>query len=149
MELTLAIVILASALVVLLGLQSSVISRTVDDTQRKHAMMYARQILSAVEARESRGLTLEIQQESGSVDEILSLLLETTTRSGGDPDIRDRYQVDLIVEPWSVPGLGEQILKRVVVIVFWGSSQQEQLSVFFLIPAEESDEEAYIDDETE
>jgi len=149
MELTLAIVILAGALVVLLGLQSSVISRTVDDTNRKHAMMYARQILSAVEAREGRGWFLPEQNTTGSVDQILSELLETDTRPGGDPELRDRFQVEFRIEPWSVPGLGEQVLKRVELVIFWGMSEQERMPFYFLIPARESSDDAFIDDEIE
>lgn len=138
-EMVMAIVILASSLTILLGLQSSIISHTVDDHYRKQAMMYARYILAAIESRDSRSLSLPVETTRGTVSEIVSNLLETDTIVSGDPTIEKQLEVELAVTEWEIPNLEENALKRVEVTVRWGPTDQQRLLVTYFMPYREAD----------
>jgi prepilin-type N-terminal cleavage/methylation domain-containing protein len=141
MEVTVAILLLASALVILLGLQGSTIHRAVRDRHQQQAMLVARQILAAIEVNSD---DLEQQDLTAPVDELLSKLLGMSGRVPGDEDEAPRYfQANLHVEdlelpvPSIDPKFAEQKLglKQVVLTIFWGENVESQLRVVFLVPS--------------
>lgn len=143
-EITFAILILAGSLIVLIGLQTSVLQRTTRDVETQQAVMFARQILSAVESlgMSETPIPLDIQDRQGTIAEILETLIEP------DPEDRRRleedsawYRARLLVEPWGIPRVDEEAMKRVQVTIFrldeHSDALRELLSVQYYIPRDE------------
>ena len=74
-EVCLALLVLGGSMIVLLGLQSSIIGRTIRDSKKQRAMLLSRQILSAIETSNT---PLVEQSTDGTfkdvLDSVLSLL---------------------------------------------------------------------------
>jgi len=143
LEVTIALAILASALTILLGLQSAVIERTVLQRQQREAMTFAREIMSAVEARESAGNPLDIGNYEGSPNEILANLLPGSERPSGTVDDAPSsilsHQVILQVDYWGIPKISERAMKRVELRITWGKRAPETLQFVLFIPFDEDE----------
>lgn len=136
-EITIAVVILASALVILLGLQTSAIDRTIRDQNSQQAMLVSRRILSAVEAKKDE---LDVGEIAGNIEEVLNQL---NAQDGEDVAEREallnieNYQVRLEIELSSLPELDEQ-MKRILLTLSWGDppfeSLQESYQVVYFTP---------------
>ena len=135
-EVTLAILLLSGAMVILLGLQSAVMHRTFVDTQNQRAMMAARQVLAAVEASD---LPVDVQETSGTLEEVLSALLEINAEDQKTlKDVAD-LRVHLSVSFWGIPTVNDQAMKRVELTVSWSDNPRDALRITYFIP---NDEEA-------
>jgi len=143
MEITFAILILAGSLVILLGLQSSVIHRTIQDSQKLRAIMCSRQILSAIEARTE---PLEIQDTTSSVKRILESLIRPDPSDEEDLEKLDDFSVRLLVEYLELPKTGPDSIKRIQLTLSWGDTPAESLEVVFFTPTTEED---FLDEEDE
>ncbi len=140
MEITFAILILAGSLVVLLGLQSSIVDRMIRDNQRQQAMMIARNVLAVLEANETQPV---VQDVSGTLQEILESEGATDTEDQDLYQDLQSYVVRLAVSEWSpaVEGLAlaldtSKFMLRVQVDVSWGDLPQEKIEVVYFVPAE-------------
>lgn len=139
-EILIAVVILATSLTVILGLQSAVIDRTVSSNVKKEALLATRQILSAVEAREANGIPLDTQIYEGSISELLTVLLEIPYERGQSREWEaPELQGELLVEYWGIPQVSEQAMKRVQFTVRWGESEREALRTTLFIPFDEDE----------
>lgn len=132
-EITFAILLLAGSLVVLLGLQSAVISRTTQDIQNQRAMMLARYLLAVIENEE---IPIDDQDTTGSIQEILGQFTDI------DPDDKQIFEessdllVRLVVNNWGIPSVDEEAMKRFEVVVSWGDTRNERLQVIFFKPSD-------------
>lgn len=146
-EIAFAILIFAGAFVILLGLHASAMQRAYLDERRQEAMLLARQVLAALEARseplqptESRGPVREIISEASGV---AGDLLES------DPDPGNRYEAVLRVENLGIPDVDDEAMRRVQVTVSWGESALENVTVFYFIPNDPGDGTVEANDEEE
>ena len=140
MEVTIALLVLASALVVLLGLQSSSVQRAVRDRSQQEAMLAARSILAAIE------IGAEDLETQDTTDSAAALFEKLTGGARQDEEDRlsEKYQANLRVEeleipvPNTDPKFAENPirLKQVILTVFWGESPNDQLRVVFLVPSD-------------
>jgi prepilin-type N-terminal cleavage/methylation domain-containing protein len=138
-EVTLAIVLLSGAMVVLLGLQSSIMRRTYVDSQNQLAMMAARQVLSAIEVSD---LPVDTQETSGDLKEILTSLISVNAEDEKSLKIFDELSLHLSVSFWGIPTVDEQAMKRVELTVSWSDRPQDALQVVYFFP---NDEEASLE----
>lgn len=136
-EVTIAILVLASALAVLLGLQSSLLGLSIGDRQRQDATLLARRILSIIEAApqhspgEQSGDGLKMLGEYVSLDDIQASEMERL-RS---------FQVQIDTTTMGIPGLAEDALYRIVLSVSWGPAPQDRIEVLYFDPNTESIQE--------
>lgn len=135
-EVIMAIVILASALTVLLGLQASIIERTIRDSNQKQAAMFTRQILAAIESEEAAGNPLAIQNTKATIEELLVSIL------GGPYIFPEGVPVEdftgiLDVTYAGIPSVNPEALKRIEVTVLWSDLPQDKISVLLFIPYDE------------
>ncbi|NLF26237.1 MAG: hypothetical protein GX589_11355 [Deltaproteobacteria bacterium] len=139
-EVTIALLVLASSLVVLLGLQTSSVQRSLRDRAQQEAMLAARSILSAIEINST---DLEAQDTTDSAAELLRKL--TKAHSAPQTELLpDKYQANLRVEdleipvPNTDPKFAENMigLKQVLLTIFWGERPDQELRVVFLVPSE-------------
>lgn len=132
MEITFAIVILAGSLVILLGLQSSVIQRTVNDTQKLKAITIARQILAAIEYQ---GDELQEQDSAKSAVALLEELIPADTVNVNSEEEFRGFTARLIVEPWGIPQIDPDAMRRIQLTIYWGEELNEALPLVFFVPA--------------
>lgn len=136
-EITIAVLILAGSLVILLGLQSSATARSVDDRVRQHAMLEARKILTALELAPEEPALGEIR---GPVREVVSQIFQPlSTESMEDSARREAwalpytFEATLRVERWELPRI-EDAMRRITVRVAWGPNPAEAYEVEYFIP---------------
>lgn len=135
-ELTFAVLILAGSVIVLLGLQTSALQLAAHDHNSQRAMLIARRIMAPLETTRRQ---LENKSYSGIFPEVLK---EVAPYDTDYIDPRDeQLEVDLQISDWGIPDLNPQAMKQVSMTIRWGSSKDEELGLFYFIPAEEGKEQ--------
>jgi type II secretory pathway pseudopilin PulG len=136
-EITVAVLILAGSLVVLLGLQSSATGRSVDDRIRQQAMLETRRILTALELAVEEPAVGELV---GTVNEVLEKIYPPFVASSDNfatreelPKLPYTFEARLNVTAWNLPKI-ENALRRVTVTVAWGQRRDEEYSVEYFLP---------------
>lgn len=129
-EVTMAILVLSSALVVLLGMQSSLLGLSVSDRQRQGAMLLARRILSSIEISEEQAAG----EKSGDGAQMLSEYIDTKDMDRTDLEQLRNYSVYVVSTPVGIPALAEDALYRISVTVAWGDSPSDRMEVLYFIP---------------
>jgi len=130
-EIAFAILILAGSMVVLLGLQSSLVRREVADKNRQDAMLIARRVMAAVESLPDFP---ENGTRQGSARQILVELL--TDKVLGDRDeILDRYQVEMGIQNWGIPELNDRAMRSLALKVYWSDYPLDAISLVYFVPA--------------
>jgi type II secretory pathway pseudopilin PulG len=130
-EVIFAIVLFAGAMITLLGLQSSNMSRTREDRDKIKAMLAAREILSAIEIQDE---ALETGTKEGSVEEIFGGLVMRPPRDAQEKDSYADLVARLEVANVGLPNIGESALQKITVTVSWGSEPFEQFKTTFFTP---------------
>lgn len=137
-EVAFAIFILSSSLVVLLGLQSSVVQRELRDRHRIDAMLIARSILAATEIIQDPGSERSIE---GTPERVLGSLITAPPEERGERESRETYGVEYYVRyqvsPWEFPNLEPNTVRRVLVEVSWGDLPTDSLVVSYFVPFKE------------
>ncbi|NMC61975.1 MAG: type II secretion system protein [SAR324 cluster bacterium] len=139
LEIIIAVAILSTSLVTLLGLQSSIMQQAIKDRDRQNALLVGRRVLAALETSEN---PIAVGVKSGRIREILAgfAASEDDRSTGNDPalDLQSELQVDYL----KLPGVeSEQAIKKVVLRIFWGSSVEDSLEVLYLSPETDQDKD--------
>ena len=144
-EVMLALLILASSIVVLLGLQSSLMERTYQDNMREQAVLYGRRIFSALEEAVQNGEGVEEQTVEGTPEEVLNNFISVDPDSNAEKKGNDNiFSASLLVEPWALPGsinIDNGAFRRATLTISWGDSSRERTVLTFFIPAEAESEQ--------
>lgn len=134
-EITVAILVLAGSLVVLLGLQSSSLQRTIRDGNMERAMLGARSIMSALE---SSDVELEVGDREGTVAELVEGFVQLDADDRAAMDSQTDLQARMQVEFWPLPGIdNEQVLQKITLTVSWSESPLDRVTVVYMLPHDE------------
>jgi len=136
-EITIAVFILAVSLVTLIGLQSSILQRSISDRNEIEAMLVARRILAAIESNEE---PVPPQELAGSAAEVLRNFVTGSEEEEYSAAFQS-LQAELKVEDWE---FGESVtsLRRVKLRLSWSENPADSFNVFYFIPNEEEDLES-------
>jgi competence protein ComGC len=131
LEIAFALMLLSGALVVIVGLQSSAISRTVSDRNIQKAALIARSIMSAIEIDPT---LVQEQDETESADKVLARLIRTRDTTKEEREEQSSYMVQLRVEPIEIvlPPTTILELKRFDVTVFSADKPENSFNVVFI-----------------
>jgi len=128
-EIMIAILILSSTLVVILSLQTSIISRNHKDTQQFQAMLLARSILADLETKKELD---DMNERYSALDAIKEFELYD------DQDIEEKdfdgLDVELEIGDIEIPLFGEFEpieMKKVNVKVLWGPGDGNNIEIFY------------------
>lgn len=132
LEVTVAVLLLVSALTIILGLQNSVVQRSVDDHQRTQAMLMARRIMSAIELWEDPP---EDQVVTGPPENILEFVSDVPLSHPETLESTKHMETELLIEPWNFPGLEEDMVKRIRLRLSWGAAAGQTFEVIYFIPS--------------
>jgi prepilin-type N-terminal cleavage/methylation domain-containing protein len=133
-EVLLALIVLASAASVLVGMQSAAISRTIRDRNAQQAMLFARRVMSAIEVMdESSPIPPADEQPAAQLMQTFGIPEPTT-----DPEKRalDPLRASLIVEEFALPfeNFDQSPLQKLTLRVAWGNAIDDAFVITYLKP---------------
>lgn len=132
-EVTLALLVLGGSLVVLLGLQSSIVERTLRDSKRQRAMLLSRQILAILETAKAPPTP---QKTDGSFQDVLSAVTDAPQGSGeANPDDAE-FQAHLEVQDIALPEIDQSTLRKVTLRISWGPESVDQITAVYFTPGD-------------
>ncbi|RMG43385.1 MAG: hypothetical protein D6719_03830 [Candidatus Dadabacteria bacterium] len=140
LEIAFAVLILAGSLIVILGLQSSVVEQTLQDKNRRHAMLMARRIMAAIEILEE---PLEEQDTYAPALKVLQQILPAANKDYladlPEDSIDLRFMARLKVTNWGkeIPLVQNINMKRIDLTVSWGENKQNSYRVTYFMPGDE------------
>jgi len=142
MEVTIAVLILSTALITLLGLQSSLLTRSLRDEEKQQAMLLARSILSAIEVKNR---DIDTQDSTSTVDELLDKLALNIRDEGSEETLKKfDFMARLKVENVSIKDLKENVMKSVSLTIYSSDASidqdgkiQDAFEVVYLIALED------------
>jgi prepilin-type N-terminal cleavage/methylation domain-containing protein len=132
-EVTIAVLILASSLMILMGLQSATLERAARDDARTQALLIARRILAAIETQPQ---DIQEGQLSGSAEEILG---KFNVQDENDPPLPRSvadFTAGFEVQDITLPSFKKKIMHRVLVRVAWSADQRDMVEVLYYAPIE-------------
>ncbi len=131
-EITISIFLLASALTIILGLQTSSVSRAINDQNRLNAMLLARRVLTGLET----GLT------APEVQDISVPALEYLPKDNIQPEEENtlkNFIINLKIEQWEIRGYDDIKVKRIFLNIEWGDDTEQTLAVYYFVPDNEDE----------
>lgn len=132
-EITIAILLLAGSLVVLMGLQFSTIEQTVRDQNRETALLAGRMIFAQIEAE-----NLPIKNQDISVP-LAQLLNDYTLPAEEDaPRLAQlgAYTAHFTVSDQEIPTLRPRAMKRLQLIISWSDDPLDAVEMAYFLPNE-------------
>lgn len=133
-EIAIAVMILATSLVTVLGLQSAIIRSAIATQNKQGALLLSRRILAAIETSEE---PIEIGDETKLADDFIQQYLGSGNTVAADDDQGKNYSARLTVEYWPIPNVDERALKRVKLDVWRTELPDDHFDVLFFIPNED------------
>lgn len=137
-EVIVALMLLAAAASLLIGLEGAAVRRTMRDTQAQQAMLAARRIMSSIEAMRTKEFTL------GNVDNqpVATVIQQLGGPNSDDPSetkALDLLSATIQVEDWilPLPQTESTPLKRISLKVAWGRERDESISILYLMPTQQ------------
>lgn len=135
-EVVLALVVLGGSLVVLLGLQSSLITRTLRDETQEQAILLTRRLLAPLEAGIASTDAVEI---NGTFQEVYSKIF---SEGGGHVDDAAQqpyvdFTVSYVISPWKVADIDADVMRKVTVTVAWGEASADRTTTNYFIPVQQ------------
>jgi prepilin-type N-terminal cleavage/methylation domain-containing protein len=136
-EVIIAVMLLANATALLIGLEASAIQRAVRDRNTQQAMLVARQILSLIESTERD--TVPSEQSNVPVAGLLAQLGVPATTDPREQRTLEQLRASLLVEDWSAPqpNIESPAMKRITLQIAWGPESFENFSILYFMPIPE------------
>lgn len=136
LEIMIAVMLLASASAILVGMQGAAIQRGARDLQAQQAMLMARRIMASIEALTGREFDLTSQGPLPARD-LLNQFKIPPSEDPVDERITQQLQASLEVEDWllPIPNAEASPMKKISLGISWGSHQpSESFRVLLLMP---------------
>lgn len=134
-EVVIAVVILAAALITILGLQSSIMRRTLRDEGRQQAMLLSRSMLAAIENNID---AIDVQDKTLPANELLdTLLINAPSRLEQEKKPLFEFLAHISVEMWGIPNFKDDAMRRVRINIFTEDLPEDSFDITFFIPNEE------------
>ena len=132
-EITIAVVILAMGLSIILGLQSSAVTQSLRDRNKEIALLAGRRILAHLEVDEG---DLNTEDNSGPLPKLLERFGATEKDGDGKEDAKlSDYTARLQIEPWGIPDADPEAMKRVVLTISWSDSPSDSVELAYFVPS--------------
>jgi prepilin-type N-terminal cleavage/methylation domain-containing protein len=132
-EILIALSVMAAASVVLMGMQSAAIGRTIRDRNAQQGMLLARRIMASVESIADPNNIQNFENESG-VGALQKLGIPDPTEDA-EKRALEPFQVTLLNEdfPLPLPNIDPSGLKKITLRVSWGAAIDETFFINFLM----------------
>jgi len=141
-EVIMAIIILSGALVVLLGLQSSVVNQTIRDRTEEKAMLLARRILASLESS-NVPIAIGTNLEDGyQVLEDLEVVGGRNDMTKDEMESLKSFQVERTVSYWGIPNIDEHAMRQIVLRIRWSDAPEDLFEAVYYVPNDDDEKEA-------
>lgn len=137
LEVIVAIMILASALVIILGMQSAVIDQSVRAQQEQQAMLLARRILARLETGHT---SVPDGTSEFTGNEILEKFELESRESEERLERIEGLAVRTVVDYSGVPGVDLKAMRRILLTIAWGPTADDQFEAVFFVANDEEPE---------
>lgn len=136
-EVMIALLMLASAASLLLGMQGASIARTLRDADAQQATLFARRFMTILEIN-SDTATLSSFGETPALN-ILQQFGLPEPETPQEQAALSRLSVSLNVEEWQLPlpNTDQNSMQRLTLKVFWGPGVDDTFNVSYLMPLPE------------
>jgi prepilin-type N-terminal cleavage/methylation domain-containing protein len=133
-EVLLALVILASASAILVGMQSAAISRTIRDRNAQQAMLFARRIMSSAEILGETGDIPNADEQSAL--QMMQVYGVPDPSSDLEKKALEPLKASLLVEdfPLPIPNADPVPLRKLTLRVSWGTAIDDSFVISSLLP---------------
>jgi len=132
-EVMVALIILASAAGILIGLQSSAIARTIRDKNAQHAMLLGRRIMASVEAMGPQGLVGDFEGEP-ALNALQKWTIPEPTEDSDKKALAPFYvsltSEDLVLP---LPNISQDPMKKMLLRISWGKEVDETFIIMYLM----------------
>lgn len=134
-EIMVALLILASASGILIGMQSSAIARTIRDKNAQQGMLLARRIMSSIEVAGPTGV-LENFDGEPAINALQRWGIPEPTDQA-EKQTLSPFSVSLAVEEFQLPlpNISQDPMKKLTLRITWGSEVDESFIVSYLMAA--------------
>lgn len=136
-EISIAILMLATSLVVLIGLEQSSMQRAINDKDRRVALSVARRIMSDVEIKK---ITIDIDQKKE--DKLLNFLKQNDFElEDDDIEKKNLEKFSIVLQASSPPLAGieqDNLIKLIELTISWGETNREKLYLIRYIEPDEN-----------
>jgi prepilin-type N-terminal cleavage/methylation domain-containing protein len=134
-EVVVALMILGGSLIVLLGLQTSIIDRTIRDEKMQMALLLSRRLFTDLE-------TARTPPENMQADGPFFEVLERVSLLGADApeipaEINQEFKASINISNWGIPGIDEDVMRKVELTIYWGSSRLDSVTTTYFSPAKQ------------
>ncbi len=136
-EISIAILMLATSLVVLIGLEQSSMQRAINDKDRRVALSVARRIMSDIEIKK---ITIDIDQKKE--DKLLNFLKQNDFElEDDDIEKKNLEKFSIVLQASSPPLAGieqDNLIKLIELTISWGETNREKLYLIRYIEPDEN-----------
>ncbi len=131
-EVVVAVIILGGSLLVLLGLQTSIVERTFRQSKEQKAVLIAREILSAIEVSDN-----PIQEGvfEGAPEDVIKNFLPNNKEEEIEDTDKTEFLARVEITNWTLPGAEVvMVMNKFNVEVSWGPNDNERVKALFFAP---------------
>lgn len=133
-EITIAVLVLSTASIVMIGLQSGSVDTSFRDERRQKALLAARAVFAALEILEDQPKDIDIEDSLINIikkQAPLSELQDWDKLSGLEP-----FQAHYVIQnaPLPLKAIPPDELKRATLRVFWSNSPLDSIELYYFIP---------------
>ncbi len=134
-EVMVALIILASASGILVGMQSSAIARTIRDKNAQQGMLLARRIMASVEALGPQGLMDGFEGEP-ALNALQKWSIPEPTEEAEKRALAPFF-VSMVVEDFilPLPNVDQDPMKKMTLRITWGRESDESFIITYLMAA--------------
>lgn len=131
-EVLIAIVLLATGVTTLYGLQAANTRTTLQMANEHHAVLLARQFFATMDVRPDGAPPVGERTVEGSFEELYGAI-------GMKPpplseDARVRFRVRMVVDTWALGDLLPKPMRRMRLRVFWGPTDRDGVALTYFLP---------------
>lgn len=134
-EVIVALMILGGSLIVLLGLQTSIIDRTIRDEKMQQALLLARRLFTDLETSK---VPPENMQTEGTFGEVYDQVAYPGANAPEiAPEINQEFRANLTISSWGIPGVADDVMRKIELTIYWGRSNLDSITTTYFSPAKQ------------
>lgn len=137
-EVVIAVSLLAAAAAIIIGLQASAVQRGIHDKFSQISILVARRLMASLEANEQ---DLQPFEQSGRVVELLTTFKMNMPEDKDELSILEQLQATVRIEPWSIPNVDPDAMRKISVIVSWSPDPYDAVRLIYFAPNKSDREE--------
>ncbi len=140
-EITVAVLVLATAMVTFIGVSSGALNNAWRDRNRLQATLMCRRILASIE---SEDVSVEIQDTEKSLLEIYRDFAAEDQMDRDDQllQLAENFRGRLTVSYQGIPNVDPQALKRISLVAAWGESELDRVEIVYFVPGENTEDDS-------